>query len=78
MSFRAGERKIVNTLLNNFKDRASHSELMNYCHMSKSEFKAAIESLIEREAVTVEAYVNRGTTGKVYVLDATIVKSWMD
>ena len=51
---------------------------MNYCHLSKREFKAALESLIEREAVAVEAYVNRGITGKVYVLDATIVKSWMD
>ena len=74
----AGERKVVNILLNKFGGKARHSELMNTCHMNKREFKAAIESLIEREAVAVEAYVNRGITGKVYVLDATIVKSWMD
>jgi hypothetical protein len=72
----AAERKTVEILLKRFKGRAKHSELMNACHMRKREFSEAIASLIDREAITVEAYTQYRNTGKLYVLAQEIIDSW--
>ncbi len=39
-------------------------------------FAAAVETLIEREAVKVEAYQNVKRTGKMYVISSDIYRSW--
>ncbi|MFO8144169.1 MAG: hypothetical protein R6T89_00335 [Candidatus Syntrophosphaera sp.] len=45
--------------------------------MKKREFKECIESLIEREALSVEAYTEgRGPSRKVYVIDKELLDSW--
>jgi len=73
----AGERKIISLLVNNFQGRAKHSDLMILAHMRKREFKEIIESLIEKEAITVETYVSsQGNTGRMYVLAADLFNSW--
>ncbi len=74
----AGERKIISLLVNNFQSKAKHSELMNTSHMKKREFKEAIEGLIEREAVTVEAYTHYQHTGKMYVIAKDLLDSWSE
>ena len=72
----ASERKLVDILLNKFGGKARHSDLMNRCHMRKREFHDTIESLIDREALTVETYKSTTNTGKMYVLNPGIVKDW--
>jgi len=73
----AGERKLVELLVNKYGGRAKHSELMNASHMKKREFREAIESLIEREAMIVEAVkLRNGNIGKVYALNEVIMGSW--
>lgn len=72
----AAERKIVEALLGKFSGRAKHSQLMNACHMRKREFQDAVASLIDREALTVEAYSEYRHSGRLYVLDPEIVQSW--
>ena len=63
---------------NKYNGRASHSQLMNASHMKKREFREVTESLIEREALTVEAVrLKNGKTGKVYVLNDLIMESWV-
>ncbi len=72
----ANERKVVDLLLNKFGGKARHSELMNASHLRKREFHDTVESLIDREAVTVETYKSTTNTGKMYVLDPGIIKDW--
>ena len=73
----SGERKLVELLVNKYGGRAKHSELMNASHMKKREFREAIESLIEREAMIVEAVkLRNGNIGKVYALNEVIMGSW--
>jgi hypothetical protein len=72
----AGERKVVEALLNKFGGKAKHSQLMNSCHMRKREFSEVIASLIDREAVSVETYGEYRKTGKMYVLSKEIIDSW--
>ncbi|MGC9362681.1 MAG: hypothetical protein ACP5F3_07120, partial [Candidatus Syntrophosphaera sp.] len=72
----AGERKVVEALLNKFGGKAKHSELMNSCHMRKREFSEVIASLIDREAVTVESYGQYRHVGKMYILSQEIIDSW--
>ncbi|MDD4223665.1 MAG: hypothetical protein PHD87_03685 [Candidatus Cloacimonetes bacterium] len=52
----AGERKLVDLLVNKYGGKARHSDLMNASHMKKREFLECVGSLLEREAITVEAY----------------------
>jgi len=50
---------------------------MNASHMKKREFKECVESLIEREAVTVDTYrSSQGNTGRMYMLSPYIIESW--
>ena len=72
----SGERKLVELLVNKYGGRAKHSELMNASHMKKREFREAIESLIEREAMTVEAVQTQTKTARMYVLNREIIDSW--
>jgi hypothetical protein len=73
----AGERKLVEIIINKYKGKAKHSALMNMSHMRKKEFRDSIESLIEREAVTVETVrSSQGNIGKLYVLAPEILASW--
>lgn len=72
----AAEHKIVDALRARFAGKAKHSELMNACHMRKREFKEAVDSLIEREALTVETYGSGSHVGKMYALNTVIVKDW--
>ena len=73
----SGERKLVELLVNKYGGRARHSDLMNMSHMKKREFKECVESLIEREAITVESLkLRNGNTGKAYVLHQDIMDSW--
>jgi len=67
---------VVEILLNKYGGKAKHSELMNSCHMRKNEFRAVVESLIDREALTVDTYNNYRKSGKLYVLASDIVESW--
>ncbi len=52
----AGERKLVELLVNKYNGKARHSDLMNMSHMKKREFKECVESLMERAALTVDSY----------------------
>ena len=73
----SGERKIVEILINKYNGKATHSQLMNASHMKKREFKECVESLIEREAVTVDTYrSSQGNTGRMYMLSPYIIESW--
>ncbi len=75
----SGERKLVELLVNKYSGKATHSQLMNASHMKKREFRECVESLIEREAIIVEAITLRnGNTGKVYVLNEGIMESWAE
>ncbi len=51
---------------------------MNMCHMKKREFLSNIDTLIEREAITVEAYTQYQHTGKMYVLSKELMDSWSE
>jgi len=44
--------------------------------MRKREFQEVMGSLIDREAVTVEAYGEYRKTGKMYILSKEIIESW--
>jgi len=73
----SGERKIVDIMVNKFNGKARHSDLMNLSHMKKREFGECVASLIEREAVRVEAEkLNSRKASKVYILDESIIDSW--
>ena len=72
----AMERKVVDLLVNRFGGKANHSELMNASRLKKRDFKECLESLIDRGAITVEAYVKNNHTGKMYVLDQELHESW--
>ena len=73
----AGERKIVDIMVNKFDGKARHSDLMNLSHMKKREFGECVASLIEREAVRVETEkLNSRKASKVYILDESIIDSW--
>lgn len=72
----AMERKVVDLLVNRFGGRATHSELMNASRLKKRDFKECLESLIDRGAVSVEAYMKGNRTGKMYVLDKELHGSW--
>jgi hypothetical protein len=72
----SGERKLVEILLNKYGGKAKHSELMNACHMRKREFRECVESLIEREAITVGTFGSGNHVGRMYVLANDIIESW--
>ena len=72
----AWERKLVELLVNKYEGKARHSDLMNTSRMRKREFATAVESLIDREAVTVESYSAYNHTGKMYVVSKALMESW--
>jgi hypothetical protein len=73
----SGERKLVETLVRKYNGKAGHSALLNTSHMRKREFRDHIESLIDREAISVETYrSNQGNMGKMYVLDPELMENW--
>jgi hypothetical protein len=73
----AGERKLVEIIINKYGGKAKHSDLMNMSHMRKKEFRDSIESLIEREAITVETFQSANfRASKQYDLAAEIMESW--
>ncbi|MCB5246758.1 MAG: hypothetical protein LHW57_01865, partial [Candidatus Cloacimonetes bacterium] len=73
----SGGRKIVEILVNKYNGKARHSQLMNTSQMKKREFRETIESLIDREAITVETYrSSQGNPGRMYVLSPHIIESW--
>ncbi|MBW6514979.1 MAG: hypothetical protein K0B87_09545 [Candidatus Syntrophosphaera sp.] len=73
----AGERKLVEILIQKYNGKAGHSALLNASHMKKRDFKECIESLIEREAISVESYKSaQGNSGKMYVLARELMDSW--
>jgi hypothetical protein len=72
----SGERKIVEILINKYNGKATHSQLMNSSHMKKREFKECIESLIEREALTVDSVHTQTKTARLYILHQDIYQSW--
>ncbi|MBW6513316.1 MAG: hypothetical protein K0B87_00975 [Candidatus Syntrophosphaera sp.] len=73
----AGERKLVEILIQKYNGKARHTDLMNMSHMRKREFRDAIESLLEREAISVETSLSRNNKpAKLYVLDQEILNSW--
>lgn len=47
---------MIESLVNKYTGKARHSDLMNMSHMKKREFTECEESLIEREAISVEAF----------------------
>ncbi|MCB5285564.1 MAG: hypothetical protein LHW45_08260 [Candidatus Cloacimonetes bacterium] len=73
----AGERKLVDLLVNKYGGKAGHSSLLNSSHMRKREFNECIAGLIDREAIRVEASDRvHGPVGKMYVLSPLIMESW--
>ena len=73
----AGERKLVDLLVNKYDGKAKHSDLMNASHMRKREFLDCICSLLEREAVTVDSFQAKNyPVAKMYVLNPEIISSW--
>ncbi len=67
----------MDLLANKFDGKARHSDLMNMSHMKKREFGECVASLIEREAVRVEAVrSSQGNIGKTYILSPKIMESW--
>ena len=73
----AGERKIVDIMVNKFDGKARHTDLMNRSHMKKREFAECIASLAEREAVRVEFVKGSSNRmNKLYVLNDDILDSW--
>ncbi len=72
----AGERRLVELIVHKYAGQAPHTKLMNSAHMNKREFMAAVETLIEREAVKVETYQNVKKTGKMYSISPEIYRSW--
>ncbi len=75
----AGERKLVDLMVNKYAGKALHSALLNSSHMKKREFNECVASLIEREAITVQAYESKfRPTAKLYLLEKDIMESWKD
>jgi hypothetical protein len=73
------ERKLVNLLCKYPNGTISHSSLLNRSRLNKREFKEAIDSLIERDAITVTTTPSRNQyTAKTYVLSADLLNSWED
>jgi hypothetical protein len=73
----SGERKLVELLVNKYSGKAKHSDLMNISHMKKREFKECVESLIDREAITVDTYTGlNNRVARVYVLEKELMESW--
>lgn len=72
------ERKLIDLLVNRFGGRGSHSALLNASHMKKREFTEAVESLIERDAITCETGEKQlnNRFPKMYVLNPEIMSSW--
>ena len=70
----SGERKLVELLVNKYNGKARHSDLMNMSHMKKREFKECIDSLIDREALTVESSTVFKKPVRIYVVDSSIMK----
>jgi hypothetical protein len=72
------ERRLVSLLCRYPQGTATHSSLLNRSHLNKREFRDAIESLIDREAVTVTATHNQlnNKTAKTYILSAGLLQSW--
>jgi len=72
------ERKLVNLLCKYPNGTISHSSLLNRSRLNKREFKEAIDSLIERDAITVTAFYNsqNNKTAKTYVLAPELFDSW--
>ena len=73
----AGERKLVELLVNRYGGKAGHSSLLNSSHMRKREFNECIAGLIDREAISVEAKPAKNhPITKVYVVHQAISESW--
>ncbi|MCB5284943.1 MAG: DUF3987 domain-containing protein [Candidatus Cloacimonetes bacterium] len=73
----AGERKLVDLLVNKYNGKALHTTLLNSSHMKKREFNECVSSLLEREAIMVEAYkMSNGKVGKAYQVSEIIKSSW--
>jgi len=67
----------VDLLVSKYGGKAGHSSLMNMSHMRKREFNECIASLIEREAISVEAMtMSNGRPGKAYQVSEVIMESW--
>jgi hypothetical protein len=46
-------------------------------HMRKREFQECVNSLIDREAISVVTYVSqKGNPGKAYVIAPELMESW--
>jgi hypothetical protein len=51
---------------------------MNRSHLRKRDFKEAIESLLEREAIHIETYYSaKNVPGKNYLLDENLLRDWL-
>jgi hypothetical protein len=73
----APERRLVELIVHKYGGQAPHTKLMNSAHMTKREFMAAVETLIEREAVKVETYTSsKNRPGRMYVIHPAILESW--
>jgi len=72
----AGERKLVDLIINKYGGRAAHTQLMNAAHMKKREFSELVENLIERGAISVQTQKsNNHLSAKVYVIAREILDS---
>jgi hypothetical protein len=72
----SGERKIVEALCNEFKGKATHSQLMNRVRMGKREFNDNIQTLMERGGLTVDIDTASRKPAKSYRLAQDILDSW--
>ncbi len=75
----AGERKLVDLLVQKYGGKARHSELLNKSHMRKREFRDCIETLLEREAVSVVTHMgSNNKPAKMYVVNPGLIESWAE
>ena len=74
----SGERKVVDILINKFNGKARHSELLNASRMKKREFAETIETLLDREALTIGTYGKGSHVGRLYTLSPDIVENWKE
>ncbi|MBW6514517.1 MAG: DUF3987 domain-containing protein [Candidatus Syntrophosphaera sp.] len=73
----AGERRLLDLLINKYGGSAGHTQLMNGAHMKKREFMDIIENLIERGAVRVETQKTRNhPSAKLYVVAPVLMESF--
>ena len=72
------EKRVVNLLINSFNGVAEHSALLNRSHLKKREFHEAIESLIERNAIWVEAGPRSANhlAPKIYKVNKALYENW--